>query len=207
MFLRNLEFRGPGGRAALLGLDDQAPRGIHAGHPDDLRGRPRRGPRVAGAGWVSRSARSSRRHAVADPWPVSSGPRAGARPGRSSRGSADRATHRGGSLFIEPDERFSRIGDAHPRLGVVLFALGETASAEREYEAAPRLDPRSAVAHYDMCLLRENQRCGDTAVIHYRRALEADPQLFEAPARLSRLLTVAPSALGGDREGASGRLP
>jgi Tfp pilus assembly protein PilF len=59
-----------------------------------------------------------------------------------------------------------------------------------------RIDPRSAVVHYNLALLLEQTGHVDRAVTHYRRALAIDPRARRARAALVRIREAATDRKG-----------
>lgn len=77
---------------------------------------------------------------------------------------------------------------AHNNLGLVLFHAGQIEAAQREYEAALRLDARYAPAHANLGDLLAKSGRLDAAIASYVRAVELVPSLSAVQAKLARQL-------------------
>jgi tetratricopeptide (TPR) repeat protein len=78
------------------------------------------------------------------------------------------------------------------RLGVALWQAGDTTAALDELEAALRLQPDLAEAHYRIGLVLSARKQPAAATTHLRRALELKPDWPEALAALGFTLATAP---------------
>lgn len=84
---------------------------------------------------------------------------------------------------------------AHAGLGAELLKRGERDAGRAHFEAALRIHPEDAIAHYNYAVLTDTEGRQETAEHHYRRALELEleldgtsPESAEAHIRLGFLL-------------------
>ena len=118
------------------------------------------------------------------------------------RQTADRL-HREGKLAeaITVLQQAVRLGNHDPAtyndLGLLLLYAYRVEEAVDNFERAIALDPKLAIAHYNLAAARERQRRREEAIAVYRRSIELDPGLAAAHSRLGDLLHAA-----GDRQGA-----
>jgi Tfp pilus assembly protein PilF len=66
-------------------------------------------------------------------------------------------------------------------LGTVYFRKGDLSRANDEFAEAVRLQPNSALAHYNLGLLLRQRGRNDEAAREFRKALDLDPKF--SPAR------------------------
>lgn len=83
---------------------------------------------------------------------------------------------------------FRYLGFLHRRLGVALATEGRNADAMVQFESALRLKPDDVDAELQLAIILAGERQITSAILHYRRALELDPNSFIALNNLSWLL-------------------
>jgi tetratricopeptide (TPR) repeat protein len=81
-------------------------------------------------------------------------------------------------------------------LGMVAYAQGDYAEAERTLEAALEASSDLVVAHVGLGLVRESRGERDLAIASYQEALRLDPENFNARAGLARLGAIDLKSVG-----------
>src|SRR5436190_6384612 len=70
--------------------------------------------------------------------------------------------------------------EQHVSRGLELHRQGNLDAAMAEYQRAAALNPRSALAFYDIGVVHYQQRRVDAAITAYRRPAELDPKMADA---------------------------
>ena len=73
-------------------------------------------------------------------------------------------------------------------VGVWFAQKGDFKCSVAAFDQALRLDPHSAEAHFDLGLVRQNQKQNDAAIREFQLALQYDPALVQARCALGSVL-------------------